>query len=71
MVLGYKKRFAALFAFMWGVGRAVDLLVSRIDKVAEKAVCPLPSQPGEAVGEQAAGVVCADDAEEEGFEGET
>ena len=47
------------------------MLVSRIDKVAEKAVCPLPSQPGEAVGEQAAGVVCADDAEEESFEGET
>lgn len=71
MVLGYKKRFDAPITARWGVGRAVDLFLSRPDEVVEKAVCPLPSQPGEAVGEQAAGAVCADDAEEEGFEGET
>ena len=47
------------------------MFLSRPDEVVEKAVCPLPSQPGEAVGEQAAGVVCAYDAEEECFEGET
>lgn len=70
-VLGYKKRFDALFTFMWGVGRAADLFLSRPDEVVEKAVCPLPSQPGEAVGEQAAGEVQTHGAEEEGFEGET
>lgn len=56
---------------MWGVGRAADLFLSRPDEVVEKAVCPLPSQPGEAVGEQATGEVQTHGAEEEGFEGET
>ena len=47
------------------------MFLSRSDEVVEKAVCPLPSQPGEAVGEQAAGEVQTHGAEEEGFEGET
>ena len=47
------------------------MFLSRPDEVVEKAVSPLPSLPGEAVGEQATGGVQTHGAEEVGFEGET